>query len=112
MNMLVDTVMPKIENVNLEKKAYFEYVHKESVSSISIFNKLLNWVSGEFILHLQDWDDGLKIFFPSGFLSIKLLNISSDEVEFNIVVKAKNKQKAVNTNTAVINVFSHLLSQK
>ena len=98
------------EKINMDE--LYDKKQQNDLSKLNIFNKLLNWVSGEFMLYLQDWDNGLEIFFPSGFLSIKLLNISSDEVEFNIVVKAKNKQKAVNTNTAVINVFSHLLSQK
>lgn len=109
MNILVDTMTPEIENVNLEKKGYYEFMYTESVSSLSIYNKFLNWVSGEFVLCLQDWEKGLKIFFPSGSLYIELLENSHDRVDFKIVVKAKNKLKATNANTAVYNVLNHLL---
>ena len=107
--MLVDNMIPKIENVIIEKKAYYEFMYTESVASITTYNKFLNWVSGEFMLYLQDWENGLKIFFPSGSLSIELLKNNQDKVDFKIAVIAKNKQKAINTNTAICNVFNHLL---
>ena len=108
MEALVEMITPKIETINLEKKMYFEFMNIESVSNISIYNQFLNWVGGEFVLCLQERENGLKVFFPSGVLSIRLLKNSYHEVDFEIVVKAKNKQKAINTKSAVYNVLSHL----
>jgi hypothetical protein len=108
MEVLANAIMPKVETISSEKKMYYEFKYIESVSNISIYNQFLNWVSGEFVLCLQERENGLKVYFPSGLLSIKLLENSYDEVGFEITIKAKNKQKAINTRNTVYNVLSHL----
>jgi hypothetical protein len=108
MEVLANVIMPKIETVNSEKKMYYEFKYIESVSNLSIYNQLLNWVSGEFVLCLQERENGLKVYFPSGVLSIHLLKNSYNKVDFEIVVKAKNKHKGINTKSTVYNVLSHL----
>ena len=39
--------------------------------SEAIYNKFLNWISGEFDLYPQDESEGLKIFLPEGEIIIR-----------------------------------------
>lgn len=110
--MLVNTIMPEKEISCFEKTVYHEFMHTATVSSMSLYNQFLNWVSGEFILCLQDWETDLRIFFPGGWLSIDLLDNTQNKIEFRIQVKSKNKQKAVKTNNDICGLLSHLLKQK
>ncbi|OBQ54234.1 hypothetical protein JJL45_09910 [Tamlana sp. s12] len=77
----------KLKNETL----YLEASKIAVVPNISMYNRFLNWISGEFELFLQDDSNGLKVYFPSGCLSVQLVQSVRSDVYFEIHVKSKNK---------------------
>ena len=71
-------------------KPYHQLIKKESFTNIFLYNKFLNWVSGEFDLLLQDESNNLKIFFPNAQLHIKKTTQSSNPIIIEIyIIKAQ-----------------------
>jgi len=63
--------------MNLEfVESYYRLYLSEEFESIADIKQLLNWISGEFSLHLQENHDGLKVFYPNGCFHMKLKNES------------------------------------
>lgn len=77
----------KLKNETL----YLEASKIAVVPNISMYKRFLNWMSGEFELYLQDDSNGLKVYFPSGCLTVRLIQSMRTEVYFEIHVKSKNK---------------------
>jgi len=52
------------------KVQIFPWQNKIVLQDIN-YQKVVNWVSGEFDLFQQDYKEGLKIYCPNGFIHIK-----------------------------------------
>ena len=70
---------------------YFNFIKHENVASIELYHKFLNWISGEFDLYQKDEFNGVKVYYPNGWFTIK--NTSQSEViismEINVVCKSR-----------------------
>jgi hypothetical protein len=75
-------------NITFEAPFYTIYRH-EKIESIEFFDQFVNWLKGEFDLYLMDDSDGLKVYYPSGFFSVKLF--SKNENKFSVELKVKSK---------------------
>lgn len=93
-------------------KSNFELTYTESISSKALYEKFLNWVSGEFELYLQDKLDGLKIFFPGGYLYITETRTNNNTLGLKIMVNSKCKQKGEQINNHVYSIFNHVTKLK
>ena len=88
-------------------KSHYQMVWSENCETIGDFNKLLNWIGGEFTLYLQqDEKSGLKVFFPNGWFFINLIEGMGNEYE--IIVKSKSKKTIVPIYNRIISVVNHL----
>jgi hypothetical protein len=85
-------------------KPYHQLIKKESFTNIFLYNKFLNWVTGEFDLFLQDESNNLKIFFPNAQLHIKKITQSSDPIIIEIYIKTN----VLNYGFELINKISSL----
>ncbi|AUS06561.1 hypothetical protein [Pseudotamlana carrageenivorans] len=74
-----------------DETLYLEASKIAVVPNVSMYHRFLNWMSGEFELYLQDDSNGLKVYFPSGCLSVRLIQSIRADVYFEIHVKSKNK---------------------
>ena len=87
---------------------YYKLIHKESVGNLEMYLKLINWVSGEFDVYLQDESSSLVIYYPSGWLSIKC-NLQRETkiiVEFTVISKSKKSCQNMFIQLAII--YNHM----
>lgn len=98
------------EEINKVYKDLMPYkcIHKDSFEDLNTFKKFINWLSGEFTLHLQDEQDGLTVFFPNGFFFIKELESNNAYISFKIEVKSKCLKNGNQIFNRVISVLTHL----
>ncbi|KAB1067572.1 hypothetical protein F6U93_09800 [Tamlana haliotis] len=76
--------------------------------SMAMYNKFLNWVSGEFELFLQDDNYGLKVYFPQGHLNIRLVQSHSTNIYFEIYVKSKNRPLGTRIHNQALDVLNQV----
>ena len=88
---------------------YFYFIKHENVASIDLYHKFLNWLSGEFDLHQKDEFDGLKVYYPEGWLSVKMINKKDDNVYTEIYVKCKSKKTGLETFQKIESIYCHLM---
>ena len=87
---------------------YFEITSTESISNKSEFKRFLNWISAEYELNLQDNQNGLKIYFPWGFLKISEKDYENKVFNFRISIQSKYELKANQTKNQVLSILKHL----
>ena len=68
---------------------YFETSWSDYIKNIHDFDRLISWVSGEFVLHQQDEDHELKVYFPNGWFIISFKKEINNE--FKILMNYKSK---------------------
>ena len=100
------------QNPIRHKETYYELTHIESIPNKALYEKFLNWVSGEFELFLQDRINGLQIFFPGGYFYITEIGTNHNIIGFKIIIKSKYKQKGVQINNQVYAILNHTLNLK
>tara|TARA_R110002049_G_scaffold993_2_gene7092 strand:+ start:27055 stop:27378 length:324 start_codon:yes stop_codon:yes gene_type:complete len=85
----------------------YQLIWREPIKNIDDFNKLLNWMSGEFILYQQqEQTNGLKVFLPNGWFQIAL--IEGVNYEYEVTLKSKSKQAIALKYNRIISVIDHL----
>lgn len=77
-------------------KPYHQWIKRESIDSKQLYNKFLNWISGEFDLYLQEELNGIEVFFPNGKFSIKAIEEKKKNIEIEINLRSKDL-KSINT---------------
>jgi hypothetical protein len=74
---------------------YYMIYKTEKFSTIKKYYKFLNWIEAEFDLFLIDNFEGLKVYFPNGWFSIKLGDENIDNSLFEIRLHCKSKEKGI-----------------
>lgn len=106
--MMLNTMTINDVSGSFKKKSAFELTNTASLPNKKLFNKFLNWVSGEFELYLQDYSDDLTIYFPGGHLNIQETKSPNNSVLFKIAIKSKYKEKGIKLNHQVNLVLDHI----
>lgn len=81
---------------------------EDSFEELDTYEKFLNWISGEFVLYLQDDADDLIIYFPNGWFSVKNLITNYNAVQFKIEVKSKCFKKGNQILNKIESVLTHI----
>jgi sRNA-binding regulator protein Hfq len=89
---------------------YFNWVRTEEIYNNTYYKKLINWLSGEFNLYLQEESEDLKVYFPNGWFLIKL--IEDMDTKYEIIVKCKCKNTIVQMYNQISSVVNHFKSFK
>lgn len=94
--------------MNTQKTNTFTKTHKESLSNKAAYEQFINWVSGDFELFLQDYDDGLTIYFPGGRLKINETSVpSAHELNFEINITSKFQKELDDINKRILLLLAH-----
>ena len=101
-----------IQPPSVDSKTYFELEQTQCIPNKALYEKFLNWVSGEFELYLQDNLHGLQIFFPGGWVYITNIETTPNNIVFNILVKSKFQQKGIQINNQINAILEHVLKLK
>ncbi len=81
-----------IEKNSSSELSCFKFIKTEELLDLTIYNKFINWVAGEYDLNLMNEEDGLKVYFPSGWFSIRSFNNDS---KINLEIKVEGKSKKI-----------------
>ena len=70
----------------------FQFVKTEEILDLAVYYKFINWVRVEFDLYLMNDEQGLKVYFPSGWFSVRSFN---DNTSVNLEIKVEGKSKII-----------------
>ncbi|EDP72781.1 hypothetical protein FBALC1_16807 [Flavobacteriales bacterium ALC-1] len=101
--------MTKELNISF-KSPYHNWTQRESIVNKQLYNKFLNWTSGEFDLYLQEELNGLEVFFPKGEFSIKALEESKKNMLIEINVKSKDLTLMNTIGNQIISIYHQIES--
>ena len=96
-------------NVSFESP-YYNFILTEKMKSIDVYHKLLNWIRGEFDLYQMDELEGLKVYYPNGWFTIKNLSQSDEIIDMEICVKCKSKKSGLITFQKIESLYSHIVA--
>jgi len=88
---------------------YYNFIKCENIKSIDVYHKFLNWIQGEFDLYQIEEFEGLKVYYPEGWLSVKMINKKDDNVYTEIYVKCKSKKTGLETFQKIESIYCHLM---
>ena len=63
----------------------------KKINDLTVYDRFVNWVSGEFDLYLQNEAKKLQVFLPNGSFDIE--NFNDDNNDLNILIHVKGKSK-------------------
>ena len=95
-------------DISFENK-YFYFNDSKEVKSHQFYEKYLNWVQGEFVLFQIDDLDGLKVYCPSCWITIKMKENDTDILKFEINIKSKSKNTGLRVFQRIESVYNNLL---
>lgn len=108
----MDSLKDKLEK-NIEvftaKANYFHLTREEIIKTPGVYEKLINWVSGEFDLFLMHESDSLKVYFPNGWFSIIGLTNENEQEVIQINVKGKSKAACENILNQLKLIYDHVV---
>lgn len=83
----------------------YKWSHNDSIDNLNTFNRYLNWLGGEFILYQQDEVNGIKVYFPNGWFSVKKIKSNKNQIDFIIEVRSK----CLKTGSKIYDVITSIL---
>ncbi|TNJ45269.1 hypothetical protein KFZ70_06860 [Tamlana fucoidanivorans] len=111
--MCTVSVMPnEIKQLKSSHQETNYYVWHEivKISHTDLYYKLINWLSGEFDLFLQDNHSQFTVFFPNGWFKISVRQTHSKRITIDILVNSKRKKSGLKMNNHVHQILTHVLS--
>ncbi|PQJ81262.1 hypothetical protein [Polaribacter glomeratus] len=69
--------------------SYLETSWSDCIENSQDFDRLINWLSGEFILYQQDENQVLKVYFPNGWFIVSFKKGINNE--YKVLMKHKSK---------------------
>jgi hypothetical protein len=88
---------------------YYVFRRKEKFNSIKNYYKFLNWIQGEFDLFFMDDSKDLKVYYPNGWFTIKILEGNTENTYFEICVKCKSKKNGIKIFENIQTVYRNLI---
>lgn len=89
---------------------YYNFIKCENIKSIEVYHKFLNWVQGEFDLCQIDEFEGLKVYYPNGCFTIKMINKNNEIVNIEINVNNKSRKIGLKTYQKIASLYDHLVN--
>lgn len=82
-----------------------------TVKDIKNYNKLINWVIGDFDLYLRNESSGLTVYFPCGQFSINKLDLENDEIQLEIKVDGRSMTNCQRMMDHLEIIYNHVISR-
>ncbi|MDD7915320.1 hypothetical protein [Polaribacter ponticola] len=67
----------------------FQFSYVDCLNNLNDFDNLINWLSNEFILYLQEENQGMKVYFPNGWFTIRFIKDGKNSYE--VLINSKSK---------------------
>ena len=95
--------------MSISKLSTFQFIKTEDIIDLAVYYKFINWVAGEFDLLLMNDEDGLKVYFPNGWFSIRSFNKGS-KINLEIKVESKSKKTGKKFTGELLTIYKSVLS--
>ncbi|WP_445731652.1 hypothetical protein [Mariniflexile sp.] len=97
------------KNLTSYSKPYHKLIQRESITTICMYNKFVNWAVAEFDLYLQEESFDLNIYVPNGWLNIEKYVNSKKELSVEITAECKSKKLCEQLLSETLSIYNHLL---
>tara|TARA_R110002049_G_scaffold17238_1_gene67390 strand:- start:4318 stop:4713 length:396 start_codon:yes stop_codon:yes gene_type:complete len=78
------------------------------IKTNGIYERLINWVTGEFDLFLQNESELLEVYFPNGWFSIRSFKNKNQEL-IEIKVEGKSRIACQNIMSQLEIIYNHVI---
>ena len=99
------------ENIKIfnAQVAPFSLKKVDIIKTYSIYEKLINWVTGEFDLFLKNESEILKVYFPNGWFSIRNFKDENNQERIEIVIEGKSKIACQKMMNQLERIYNHVI---
>lgn len=107
----MDLLKQKLEkNIQVfkDQTTPFQLKKVETINVKGIYERLINWVSGEFDLYLQNESDSLKVYFPNGSFSIRNVKGEKNQELIEIKVEGKSRKACQKMMDKLEDIYNHV----
>lgn len=95
--------------MNISFQSPFHIITRyEKIENIEFYDKLLNWLRGEYDLCLMEELDGLKVHYPNGLFSVKLFSKNENDLSIEIKIKCKTLKTAHQVSSKIETLYGLL----
>ncbi|GAA4954440.1 hypothetical protein GCM10023314_30110 [Algibacter agarivorans] len=108
----MDSLKNKLEkNIKVfnAKPDYFNLKKEEIIKTNGVYERFVNWVTGEFDLNLKHESEILKVYFPNGWFSIVSHKNENEQEVIKINVKGKSKIACVKIMSQLEHIYNHVV---
>ncbi|RTZ03119.1 hypothetical protein [Flavobacterium sp. GSP6] len=95
--------------MNISFEAPFHtFTRYTKVEKTEFYDQFINWLKGEFDLYLMEETDGLRVYYPNGMFTVKLVSKRENDFSIEIKIKSKNLKAANQISKKIETIHSHL----
>ena len=109
MDSLKDKLEKNIKVFNA-KADYFSLKKEEIIKTDGVYDRFVNWVTGEFDLNIMQESEILKVYFPNGWFSIVSHKNEMEQKVIQINVKGKSKIACEKIMIQLEHIYNHVVS--
>lgn len=97
-----------IKNFNAQG-SHFQLKKVETINANGVYERLVNWVTGEFDLFLQNESELLEVYFPNGWFSIRNFKNLKNQELIEIKVEGKSRIACQNIMSQLEIIYNHVI---
>ncbi|WP_299557313.1 hypothetical protein [Seonamhaeicola sp.] len=86
----------------------YNWTQNEYMENTEVYERYINWVSGEFDLYQKQESKALKVYFPNGWFVIRRLNKSNEGFVMEIKVEGKSKLACEQVKLRLKSIYDHV----
>ena len=87
---------------------YHTFIKHENIKTIAIYNRFQNWIQGEFDLYQMEELDSLKVYYPNGWFSIRVLLETELDLNIEIKIKSRTINSGILIESKINKIHTHL----
>ena len=109
----MDSLKNKLEkNIEIFNTNIFQFKLEkmETIKTKGVYERLINWVSGEFDLYLKNESEILKVYFPNGWFTIRNYKDENSKELIEIKVEGKSKIACQKIMNQLERIYDHVVS--
>tara|TARA_R110002096_G_scaffold142226_1_gene297394 strand:- start:156 stop:548 length:393 start_codon:yes stop_codon:yes gene_type:complete len=108
MDALKNKLEKNIEAFNAQV-SHFHLKKEVTIKTNGIYERLINWVIGEFDLYLKNESEILKVYFPNGWFSIRNFKDENNKELIEIKVEGKSRITCQKMMSQLECIYNHVV---
>lgn len=91
------------------RPSHFNLKKRVPIKDDGVYERLVNWVIGEFDLYLKNESENLKVYFPNGCFSVTCFKYDGELGFIEIKVKGKSRIACNKMMNKLESIYNHVL---